>query len=94
MESGTSTIEHTLLEAFPEWVETMNGWGYKMISAVEVVAEMAAIGFGLSKDSFTSLMLEGPHLLAPTGSDLLRHGKEGTVFSGYHYDLNFMTIHG
>ncbi|PHT36312.1 hypothetical protein CQW23_24012 [Capsicum baccatum] len=36
----------------------------------------------------------GPHLLAPTGSDLRRYGKEGTVFAGYHYDLNFLTIHG
>jgi hypothetical protein len=34
----------------------MDSWGYKMISAVEVVAEMAAIGFGLPKDAFTSLM--------------------------------------
>lgn len=24
----------------------------------------------------------------------LIHGKEGTVFAGYHYDLNFLTIHG
>lgn len=55
---------------------------------------MAGIGFGLSKDSFTSLMLQGPHLLAPTGSDLSRHGKEGTVFAGYHYDRNFLTIQG
>ena len=37
---------------------------------------------------------QGPHLLAPTGSDLRRHGQEGTVFAGYHYDLNFLTIHG
>eukprot|EP00252_Welwitschia_mirabilis_P024253 TRINITY_DN7130_c0_g1_i3.p1 TRINITY_DN7130_c0_g1~~TRINITY_DN7130_c0_g1_i3.p1 ORF type:complete len:391 (+),score=62.12 TRINITY_DN7130_c0_g1_i3:157-1173(+) len=81
-------------EGFTEWEDTMNGWGSKMISAVEVVAEMAALGFGLPKDSFTSKMKEGPHLLAPTGSDLLKHGKEGTVFAGYHYDLNFLTIHG
>ena len=33
-------------------------------------------------------------MLAPTASDLSRHGKEGTVFAGYHYDLNFLTIHG
>lgn len=37
---------------------------------------------------------QGPHLLAPTGSDLRRYGQEGTVFAGYHYDLNFLTIHG
>lgn len=36
---------------------------------------------------------QGPHLLSPTGGDLGSHGKEGTVFAGYHYDLNFLTIH-
>lgn len=36
---------------------------------------------------------QGPHLLAPTGSDLGRHGEEGTVFAAYHYDINFLTIH-
>lgn len=86
---------------------------------------MAAVGFGLQKDAFTSLMkqvtflysisffnlfkinawlplnlgcftfyFQGPHLLAPTGSDLKRHGQIDTVFAGYHYDLNFLTIHG
>lgn len=86
--------EPVIPEGFPEWKCTMDSWGDKMISAVESVAEMAAIGFGLSKDAFTSLMKQGPHLLAPTGSDLRRYGKEGTVFAGYHYDLNFLTIHG
>lgn len=37
---------------------------------------------------------DGPHLLAPTGSDFSRHGQEGTVLAGFHYDLNFLTIHG
>ncbi|XP_060208739.1 uncharacterized protein LOC132636075 isoform X2 [Lycium barbarum] len=86
--------EPVIPEGFPEWKSTMDSWGYKMISAIESVAEMAAIGFGLSKDAFTSLMQQGPHLLAPTGSDLRAYGKEGTVFAGYHYDLNFLTIHG
>ncbi|KAJ4765019.1 2-oxoglutarate (2OG) and Fe(II)-dependent oxygenase superfamily protein [Rhynchospora pubera] len=86
--------EPVIPDGFPEWKETMDFWGSKMISAIEVVAEMAAIGFGLSKDAFTSLMNQGPHLLAPTGSDLKKHGSEGTVFAGFHYDLNFLTIHG
>ncbi|KAF6168293.1 hypothetical protein GIB67_018133 [Kingdonia uniflora] len=128
--------EPVIPEGFPEWKETMDSWGYKMIAAIEAVAEMAAIGFGLERDAFTSLMkqidsksglkgifirsgyfmlskksckvcrfcyilkshvafaLEGPHLLAPTGSDLKQHCQEGTVFAGYHYDLNFLTIHG
>ncbi|ESQ32510.1 hypothetical protein EUTSA_v10004473mg [Eutrema salsugineum] len=86
--------EPVIPEGFPEWKEIMDSWGYKMISAVEVVAEMAAIGFGLPKDAFTSLMKQGPHLLAPTGSDLSCYNEEGTIFAGYHYDLNFLTIHG
>ncbi|ESR52312.1 hypothetical protein CICLE_v10031943mg [Citrus x clementina] len=86
--------EPVIPDGFPEWKETMDSWGHKMISAIEVVAEMAAIGFGLPRDAFTSLMKQGPHLLAPTGCDLRRYGKEGTVFAGYHYDLNFLTIHG
>ncbi|XP_073024795.1 uncharacterized protein [Primulina eburnea] len=81
-------------DGFPTWKDTMDSWGNKMISAIEVVAEMAAVGFGLRKDAFTSLMKQGPHLLAPTGSNLRRHGQIGTVFAGYHYDLNFLTIHG
>ncbi|OWM77208.1 hypothetical protein CDL15_Pgr028845 [Punica granatum] len=48
--------EPVIPEGFPEWKETMDSWGYKMISAIEAVAEMAAIGFGLPKDAFTSLM--------------------------------------
>ncbi|KAK9125432.1 hypothetical protein Scep_014278 [Stephania cephalantha] len=86
--------EPVIPEGFPEWKETMDSWGSKMISAIEAVAEMAAIGFGLERNAFTSIMKQGPHLLAPTGSDLQQHGKEGTVFAGYHYDLNFLTIHG
>ncbi|KAK6928691.1 Non-hem dioxygenase N-terminal domain [Dillenia turbinata] len=86
--------EPVIPEGFPEWKETMDLWGHKMISAIEAVAEMAAIGFGLPRNAFTSIMKQGPHLLAPTGSDLERHGQEGTVFAGYHYDLNFLTIHG
>jgi hypothetical protein len=35
-----------------------------------------------------------PHLLAPTGSDFNKYGANGTVLAGYHYDLNFLTIHG
>ncbi|KAL9242606.1 hypothetical protein vseg_016592 [Gypsophila vaccaria] len=86
--------EPVIPEGFVEWKGTMDSWGSKMISATEVVAEMAAIGFGLPKDAFTSLMKQGPHLLAPTGSDLNRYGQKGVVFAGYHYDLNFLTIHG
>jgi isopenicillin N synthase-like dioxygenase len=38
-------------------------------------------------------MKGGPHKLAPTASDLVKHDV-GTVFAGFHYDFNFLTIHG
>ena len=28
------------------------------------------------------------------GADLSLHGSVGTLYSGYHYDLNLLTIHG
>lgn len=43
-------------------------------------------------DAFSSRMSGGPHLLAPTGSDLVKHGGAGTVLAGFHYDLNFITV--
>jgi len=78
----------------PEWTSTMNTWGGKLLGCVTGVAEMAARGFGLADDAFSSRMNMGPHLLAPTATDLSRFGKEGTVCAGYHRDLNFLTIHG
>lgn len=65
-----------------------------MTDALFVLAEMAAVGFDLPSDSFTSRMINGPHLLAPTGSDYSKYGTLNKVLAGYHYDLNFLTIHG
>ena len=80
--------------AFPEWRAVLDGWGALMVGAVTLAAQMAARGFGLPADAFTRRMARGPHLLAPTGTDLERHSAVGTVYAGYHYDLNFLTIHG
>lgn len=80
--------------AFPEWPTVMDRWGGLILQTIHTIAEMAAVGFEMAPDSFTKLMQYGPHLLAPTGSDLAEHGKLGTVFAKYHYDLNFITIHG
>jgi isopenicillin N synthase-like dioxygenase len=79
---------------FPQWKTVMDSWGGQMTDALFVLAEMAAVGFNMPKDAFTSRMMYGPHLLAPTGSDFNNHGAEGTVLAGFHYDLNFLTIHG
>ncbi|KAI8922518.1 hypothetical protein DFJ77DRAFT_495828 [Powellomyces hirtus] len=80
--------------AFPQWETVMDTWGTLMHDAVSVLAEMLAVGFGLPRDTFVKMAKYGPHLLAPTGSDLERYGKVGTVLAGFHTDLNFLTIHG
>lgn len=80
--------------AFPGWATAMDSWGASLLGAARSVAELAALGFGLSRDAFTSRMEGGPHLLAPTASDFNRFGGAGTVLAGYHYDLNFITAHG
>eukprot|EP01034_Spumella_vulgaris_P037387 gene37387-46126_t len=79
---------------FPQWSTVMDMWGGKMTDACFTLAEMAAIGFGMTADSFTSRMIYGSHLLAPTGSDFNKYHALGTVLAGFHYDLNFLTIHG
>jgi isopenicillin N synthase-like dioxygenase len=76
------------------WSDIMDAWGNKMLDALNVTSEMAAIGFGLPSNAFSDRLLYGPHLLAPTGSDYSVFNEVGTVLAGYHYDLNFLTIHG
>lgn len=58
------------------------------------VSEMLALGLDLPRDTFTSQMKGGVQLLAPTGSDLSKYNKKDDVLAGFHYDLNFLTIHG
>ena len=77
-----------------EWADVMDGWGGQLVRAARTVAGMAEAAFGLEAGAFRARMEGAPHLLAPTGSDLAAHGAVGTVFAGYHYDLNFLTIHG
>jgi isopenicillin N synthase-like dioxygenase len=78
----------------PEWSTVMDMWGNKMLAALTDLSKMIAVGFNMSPDAFTKRMHCGPHLLAPTGSDFNKFDKAGTVLAGYHYDLNFLTIHG
>lgn len=82
-----------LPEAFPHWSEVMNARGNSLLNAVSVVAGMTALGLGLEHDAFLSKMNNGPHLLAPTGANLNAYGELNQVLAGYHYDLNFLTIH-
>ncbi|KAK7317297.1 hypothetical protein RJT34_01398 [Clitoria ternatea] len=100
--------EPVIPEGFPEWKETMDSWGHKMMAALEILicpieeVEMSDQMI-CTPIVFKSIVLfgpvsvildQGPHLLAPTGSNLQKYGQEGTVLAGYHYDLNFLTIHG
>lgn len=88
-----SAFPKVIPEDFPEWEEKMNTWGGRLLDAGELACEMAAIGMGLPANTFTDMMQKGPHLLAPTGSDLEKWDV-GTAFAGFHYDLNFLTCHG
>ncbi|KAI1499570.1 Clavaminate synthase-like protein [Biscogniauxia marginata] len=76
------------------WTPTMEKWGNSMKSAVTGLAEMAAVGMGLPASTFSDAGRYGPHLLAPTASDLVKYGAKDTILAGFHTDLNFLTIHG
>ncbi|KAI1161630.1 hypothetical protein F5B18DRAFT_431882 [Nemania serpens] len=76
------------------WTPVMTRWGRSMKSAVSALAEMAAVGMGLPAETFTDAGRYGPHLLAPTASDLDKYGTKDTILAGFHTDLNFLTIHG
>lgn len=77
-----------------QWEPVMNKWGTSMKGAVTGLAEMAAVGLGLSAETFSAAGKYGPHLLAPTASDLEKYGEKNTILAGFHTDLNFLTIHG
>ena len=57
-------------EGFPNWTAVMDKWGNKLNGATFTLAEMAAIGMGVARNTFSDKMIGGSHLLAPTGSDL------------------------
>ena len=81
-------------ENFPQWKHVMDNWGNLLLETAITISEMCACGFNLPIDTFRSRMKSGPHLLAPTGSDLHRFGELGTVLAGFHSDINFLTVHG
>ncbi|PTB44944.1 uncharacterized protein TrAFT101_000419 [Trichoderma asperellum] len=76
------------------WAPTMNLWGSSMKNAVSKLSEMTALGLGLEADYFSNAGRYGPHLLAPTASDLNKYSDLNTILAGFHTDLNFLTIHG
>ncbi|KAH9937218.1 Clavaminate synthase-like protein [Fomitopsis serialis] len=76
------------------WTPIMETWGKSMKNAVEDLGEMICIGLGLPREFFRDAGRYGPHLLAPTASDLVKYGQKDTILAGFHTDLNFLTIHG
>ncbi|RSL46801.1 hypothetical protein CEP53_010190 [Fusarium sp. AF-6] len=76
------------------WTPAMNQWGTSMKNAVSKLAEMTAVGLDLPAEFLSNAGRYGPHLLAPTASDLEKYGKKDTILAGFHTDLNFLTIHG
>ncbi|GJQ09030.1 hypothetical protein GpartN1_g5334.t1 [Galdieria partita] len=85
--------EPVVPRGFPDWPSIMNKWGEKLLATGFTIAEMLAIGLDLPRDAFLRLLAKGSHLLAPTGVDIDRYEK-GHVVAGFHYDLNFLTLHG
>ncbi|KAA8499514.1 hypothetical protein FVE85_7099 [Porphyridium purpureum] len=89
-----------------EWRNTMDEWGFKLQDTMMLVSSLLAVGLGAEQDTFERMLQGGPHLLAPTGSDLFeigqkmaKLGKDEALASplplaGFHYDLNFLTAHG
>ncbi|KAH7105137.1 Clavaminate synthase-like protein [Auriculariales sp. MPI-PUGE-AT-0066] len=75
------------------WHEVLGKWANSMKNAVEGVAQMSAVGFGLPRTTFTDAGRYGPHLLAPTASNLNKYNQPDTILAGFHTDLNFLTIH-
>jgi hypothetical protein len=79
-----------------EWQPTMDAFGGRLLSTVETASHMLAVGLGLPIKTFSDKLKRGPHLLAPTGTDLALPELGATVgatLAGYHYDLNFRTYH-
>jgi isopenicillin N synthase-like dioxygenase len=75
-----------------EWADVLDTFGGKLQASAESVSQMLALGLGLPVDTFSDKLRRGPHLLAPTGSDLSLPELGATVgatLAGYHYDLNF-----
>jgi hypothetical protein len=71
---ATEEPNQVVPEGFPTFKETMEKWGNSMLQSVASVAQLLALGYGLKEDTFRDMLLDGRHLLAPTGALLVRGG--------------------
>jgi hypothetical protein len=68
----------------------MDKWGTLMVASVHTVAEMVAVGLELPPNTFLDILENGPHLLAPTGSDLDAYHHLGDIFAGSSEQPSFL----
>ncbi|GMF54865.1 unnamed protein product [Phytophthora fragariaefolia] len=78
--------EPVIPKKFPEWESVMNMWGGKMLEAITDLVEIVALGLGLEKSALVDRIKNGPHLLAPTGSNFNVFNQLDDVLAAYHYD--------
>ncbi|KAI5481639.1 hypothetical protein MNV49_002865 [Pseudohyphozyma bogoriensis] len=86
-------MENVVPAAFPTWEKDMSSWGSQLKEAVQGVARMLGEGLGVG-EAIVQAGTYGPHLLAPTATNLDKYGKVGEIFAGFHTDIGFLSIHG
>lgn len=52
---------------FPAWAKVMDSWGNSLLRTAETVSKLLAVAYDMPEDTFTGRMINGDHLLAPTG---------------------------
>jgi hypothetical protein len=75
------------------WREIMNEFGVMMLEPVTRVSQMLALGLGLHRDYFSSLMHNGHHKIAPTYASYWEDRIPGTVQAALHQDIDVFAIH-
>ena len=55
-EGAADDFPQVIPRDFPDWEEKMNKWGLKMNQAIFTLAEMAALGMGVERETFTKRM--------------------------------------
>lgn len=73
------------------WEASMEEWGIQIKAAVEGATRMLGEGLGVGSDALLHAGRYGPHLLAPTATDLKKYDVEGEseFLFCYDRDLSF-----
>ena len=66
-DSSRESPEQVFPAGFPDWPNVMDEWGHSLLQTAETVSELLAVAYNLPEDTFTGRMVNGDHLLAPTG---------------------------